>query len=65
MTDSEIIKALECCASFSQCTCCGYYEERDRCCVDAVMQDAVAMLKRQQAEIERLEGYAANMEQEG
>lgn len=62
MTDSEIIKALECCANFAQCTGCGYYKERDRCCVDAVMQDAVSMLKRQQAEIERLQDTNRQLE---
>ena len=61
MTDSDIIKALECCANFAQCTGCGYYKERDRCCVDAVMEDAVAMLKRQQAEIKRLKTEKDNL----
>ena len=64
MTDSDIINALECCAKFAQCTGCGYYKERDRCCVDAVMEDAVAMLKRQQAEIERLKEENAKLDAE-
>ena len=49
LTDEQIIKALECCASNKDCVSCPYYEKTY--CVDA---DALDLIKRQKAEIETL-----------
>lgn len=62
MTDSEIIQALECClnAESESCNDCKY--SGYSACVELMACEAVALIKRQQAEIERLKWYAANME---
>ncbi len=62
MTDNEIIKALECC-----CNPCGndceecprFYQDYDTVieCGFTLMQDALALINRQQAEIDRLKEY--------
>lgn len=49
MTDKEIIKALEHCIKFIDCTECPY-KGITKCSVEA---DALDLIKRQQAEIER------------
>lgn len=55
MTDNEIRKALECC--FIDCNCgdCPYYYKDEGCCPDMLMNDALDLINRQKAEIERLE----------
>lgn len=63
MTDSDIIKALECCMSDGECAACpvrtpGILQG----CVERLIVNALDLIKRQQAEIERLEGLATNME---
>ena len=50
MTDKEIIKALECCIKFIDCTECPY-KGITKCSVEV---DALDLINRQQAEIERL-----------
>ena len=51
MTDAEIIRALECCGIHeTNCTSCPYFEKTY--CVDA---DALKLINRQKAEIERLQ----------
>lgn len=60
MTDSDIIKALECCLVTGQCKA-GCFVDVLEC--EPVLFGAVQdLIKRQQAEIERLEGLATNME---
>lgn len=50
MSDNEIVKALECCSRGLSCKLCPYYEP----CSSVLCRDAIALIKRQQAEIERL-----------
>ena len=54
MTDNEIIKALECCTEDEDCTHCPSIKEMPYCSND-IMVGALNLIKRQQAEIERLE----------
>jgi hypothetical protein len=63
MTENEIIKALECCAKkgVPDCDKCSYNE----CCCDGtnrMLNDTIDLIKRQQAEIERLQGYNENLQ---
>ena len=57
MTDNEIIKALECCFIESGCNECPCYIENPDAkeCLETVGILAIDLIKRQQAEIERLE----------
>ena len=54
LNDNEIIKALECCkrAAVRQCEGCPY-KERSSCAFE-LRRDALDLINRQQAEIERL-----------
>jgi hypothetical protein len=55
MTDNEIIQALECCIEpTSNCKCCPLHVGGDGDCVDKSKEGALNLIKRQQAEIERL-----------
>ena len=60
MTDNEIIKALECCRSENgnDCENCQYtkvvYRQGEGGCTNRLMQDALNLINRQKAEIERL-----------
>lgn len=59
MTDNEIKKALECCSNscddgFAKCDECPRFEEGSGCTL-RTMKDAFDLIKRQKAEIERLE----------
>ena len=61
MADKEVITALELCANISQDGCmmlCPYKDDRDETysglCEHIMKQDALELLKDQQAEIERL-----------
>ena len=56
MTDNEIIKALECCASIDNTACvdCPTHKE-DYMCAVTVKRRAISLINRQKAEIERLE----------
>lgn len=60
MTDNEIIKALECCTSdWSPCMAdCKYDADvvNSQECMENLMRDALALINRQKAEIERLRG---------
>lgn len=51
MTDTEIIKALDCCC-VSECDECPYDEQT--ACVEMVKEGALALINRQKAEIEAL-----------
>ena len=58
MTDREIIQALECCRndfSMSNCLDCPYNKEKSAKCITFMIEDALALFSRQQAEIERLQ----------
>ena len=56
MNDNEIIKALECCGNIVDSTCkgCVYHETYNASCVVRLMRDALDLINRQKAEIERL-----------
>lgn len=54
-TDDEVIKALECCSGISLCVGCPYMEIED--CAKRNTIDALALINRQRAEIERLRKY--------
>ena len=53
MTDNEIIKALERCSTSYNCGDCPYYCNAEDC-PDPLMNDALDLINRQKAEIERL-----------
>ena len=59
MTDNEVIKALECCAFWGECTDCPYddiaYKSSTDNCTYNSTKDALDLINRQKAEIERLE----------
>ena len=59
MTDNEIIKALECCSDDEPkfCSVCPYYlQDKDNdYCREDMNKDALSIINRQKAEIERLE----------
>lgn len=52
MTDNEIIKALECCDK-NNCFCCPY--RMDNVCISNLRNDALDLINRQKAEINRWE----------
>jgi hypothetical protein len=56
MTDNEIIKALELCGSEFEChNGCPYYNNGQFKCRDlSIYRDALSLINRQKAEIERL-----------
>lgn len=56
MTDEQIIKALECCADQSNSKACQEcpYNTKALNCVRYIVVDALALIQRQKAEIERL-----------
>lgn len=56
-TDEEVIKALECCLLSNSCAShCPYDDGKDDCieCTSMLANDALDLIKRQKAEIERL-----------
>ena len=62
MTDNEIIKALECCNRNGSCSKCPYDRasfEHEPDCASAMTADALDLINRQKAEIERLENSLA------
>ena len=67
MTDNEIIKALECCISnelaWENCPDCPYRKYR-LSCMDDMLADAISLINRQQAEIERLKNGLAISQKE-
>ena len=52
MTDKEIIKALECCIKHTECPECPMKGTRN--CISELNKNALDLINRQQAEIERL-----------
>ena len=63
MTDEQIIKALECCATDDgndcfQCPYCNlFFEPGNGGCVNRCRKDALNLINRQKTEIERLREY--------
>ena len=62
MTDKEIIKGLECCKDYGDdgmsCKDCPYAEcDSKRGCASEMCEDALDLINRQKAEIERLKGW--------
>ena len=61
MTENEIIKALEWCFQLRLCVDCpmrteGYFSHSGNACRSALMKNALDLINRQKAEIERLNG---------
>lgn len=59
MTDTEIIKALECCQSedADMCKICPFHSYTHSGCWYEMHKDALDLINRQKAEIERLKGW--------
>ena len=59
MTDEQIIKALEICNNLKlDCLGCAYFH--DPHCDETLCVDALSLIKRQKAEIEKLKGLLWN-----
>ena len=56
MTDKEIIKALECCEVSGTCEYCPLKSDKKNC-LSLLSKNALDLIKRQQAEIDRLQEY--------
>ena len=58
LTDAEILKALECCKTLN-CVKCGRIEDfkNTSACLEKMIADAIDLIKRQQAEIEKFAKY--------
>ena len=54
MTDTEIIKVLEHCAKSGGCRECPMYDRKDASCLPLLIKNALELINRQKAEIERL-----------
>ena len=54
LTDEQIIKALECCAGDDGCDVCPMYKPSSEC-ITELQEQALDLINRQKAEIERLE----------
>jgi hypothetical protein len=61
MTDNKIVKALECCAEHPNCKNCPCVDKIG--CVNLISKDALDLIKRQKAEIERLESKVNRLKQ--
>ena len=58
LTDTEIVKALECCGDEMHfCSVCPYYlqDKENDCCREDLCKDSLDLINRQKAEIERLQ----------
>lgn len=58
LKDEVIKKALECCGDetgLSWCSVCPYYDRGNDLCQENLSRDSLALINRQQAEIERLQ----------
>lgn len=60
MTDNDIVKGLEYCVDKGYCPSCPCYDNASNCKIE---YDALDLIKRQQAEIERLECSAKDWEE--
>ena len=66
MTDNDIIEALECCGDEEElhwCTQCPYYDKENDFCQEDLHRDALDLINRQKAEIERVRTDFGNMAQ--
>ena len=54
LTDKEIVKALECCCIEHACGKCPYTRNKGCSCINGILKDALDLINRQKAEIERL-----------
>lgn len=63
MNDNDIIKALECCCIDRDCSGCCYEGEKTAKCVDDIMHDALDLINRQKAEIDRLKSKVNRLKQ--
>ena len=54
MTDNEIIKALECCFIHCNCADCPLNSPQTEWCVKVTCEQALCLINRQKAEIERI-----------
>lgn len=61
MTDNEIIKAVECCIK-NNCDLCPFCEMDIYSCENELLAKIMSIIKRQQAEIERLKSNVFGME---
>ena len=63
MTDNEIIKALECCGNIVDSTCkeCAYHETYNASCVVRLMRNALDLINRKNAKIERLQSMCQTL----
>ena len=66
MTDNEIIKALECCVKGLECKNCPANPHKGNYgyCTSLLLKDALDLINRQQAEIERLTAERDAMHQD-
>ena len=66
MNANKIIKALECSGSIGDSTCkgCTYHETYNASCVVRLMCDAIDLINRQKAEIDRYKGVIKLLEQD-
>lgn len=65
MKDSDIIKSMHSCANDTTCAKCLYQQHyQNGCCQSKLIGDALGLIKRQQAEIERLKTENAELEAE-
>lgn len=64
MTETEIMKALECCIHINEeCENCPYFENTKHIiCTDSLVEDALALINRKNAEIERLEAVKKHID---
>lgn len=58
LEDNEIIKALDCCQKEDCCGCSYFHKEE---CTNFLTKDALNLINRQKAEIERLENLERNV----
>ena len=63
MTDNEIIKALECCIVRGNCQGCPLWNEHTSKCLEIAITNALDLINRQKAEIERLQTNCMSMAQ--
>lgn len=61
MTDSDIIKALECCTRNGECSACPMRGLKAIGCIEILVVSVLDLIKRQQAEIERLKTEKDNL----
>ena len=58
MTDEQVIEALVLCANTGSCRECPLYSMHSANCIIKLMNNTLDLIKRQQAEIERLQEIA-------